>query len=345
MIKDYYNILGVERNANEKEIKTAYRKLALKYHPDRNDGVDSDDSFKKIAEAYSILSDPQKRSNYDNPEVSNFNVNTDGFPRYGFDDVFRDFGDIFGAAFSGGRSYRPAGASRQTHSANRQYKTNLKIDFKEAISGVNKKIKINYEEPCSLCLGSGGNIQAGEKDCPNCKGSGRVQRHQGGYVYISAGCADCGGSGKMSVQKCRKCNGTGGLETTEELKLTIPAGIKNGDVLRITRDDSTVILISIQVGVSKEFRREGSSIISELEISVTKAMLGFEKEIRLVSGTHNVKIPPGVSNGTKLRIKGGGVPDLRTKALGDHFVEIKIKIPTSLTDKQKALVKKLDKLL
>jgi molecular chaperone DnaJ len=345
MIKDYYNILGVEKNADEKEIKTAYRKLALKYHPDKNDGVDTDDSFKKIAEAYSVLSDSQKRAAYDSPEVSRFNINTDGFPSYGADDIFRDFGSIFGAAFSRGRQERPGGASRQTRAAHRQYKTNLKIDFKEAISGVEKQIKVNYEETCSSCSGGGGNIRAGKKDCSNCKGSGRTQKHQGGYVHISIGCVDCGGSGKVSVQKCKKCNGAGSLRATEELKLTIPAGIKSGDVLRITRDDSTVILISIQVGTSEDFKREGPNIISELEISVTKAMLGCEKEIRLVSGTHNVKIPPGVSNGTKLRIKGGGVPDIRTKALGDHFVKIKIKIPNSLTDKQKALVKKLDKLL
>tara|TARA_B100000131_G_scaffold322053_1_gene374710 strand:- start:187 stop:1206 length:1020 start_codon:yes stop_codon:yes gene_type:complete len=339
MRKDYYTALGLSKDASDSDIKKAYRKLAKKFHPDKNpDDSNAQKRFIEISEAYTTLSDPAKKAAYDGAGrgFKGFASSKSNFKSYGFQEIFNDFGHIFGGSV---RQDVYQGSSANV------YEENIGLTFNESIFGVDKNIEIKYKKICNPCNGNGKNERAGTKECVHCNGSGKRTVHQGGYTYMTTRCFECRGVGKVAVQKCRACNGSGGEDVVENLTVSIPPGVKNGDSIRITKDKSAIILINIKISSSDSFSRKGDDIYTSATISIPEAVLGCKKDIKLLEGSKIVTIPAGVTHGTKLRLKGLGANNISKGSKGSMFVEIFIDIPRDLTKKQKELFEELDKTL
>jgi len=346
--RDCYEILGVLKNASDQEIKSAYRKLALKYHPDKNpDDKQAEEKFKEAAEAYSILSDPEKRARYDN---YGYNGIQGGFS--GFDpSTFGDFGDIlgeffgFGDLFGGGRRRR-GGPERGS-----DLRYDLKIEFKEAAFGLKTKIKIPRQETCAGCDGRGTPKGKDPAKCSTCGGSGQ-QRHQQGFFSISRTCQHCGGSGHIITEPCETCKGRGRVLKEKTLEVRIPAGVDNGSRLRIQGEGeaglhngpSGDLFVVIYVEEHPFFQRRGSDIYCQIPIGVTQAVLGSEYLVPTLEEDEKLKIPEGTQTGTVFRLRGKGVPILGDRGRGDQYVTINVIVPTKLTKEQRQLYEALDKL-
>ncbi len=330
MAKDYYEILGVERDASPEDIKNSYKSLAFKYHPDRNPGDnDAEEKFKEINEAYQVLNDRDKRARYD----SFGHMSGDGTGGFsGFGDLF---GDLFDDVFTGGRG-RGRGARQ---GQNLQY--NLEVDFDEAAFGTQKEIKVRKRKLCDDCSGSGAAV-GGESICDRCGGRGSVAFSQGPFS-ISQSCSSCGGSGKIITNPCKSCRGSGLTHTEKAVKVNIPAGISNGMRLIIRGEGEPGAQgappgdLYIQVGVREHpiFRRDGNDIVCEFPISFTQAALGDEVDVPILKGTTKMKIPAGTQPGQTFRLRGKGLVDVESGSLGDQYVVIKVVIPQKLTRKQK----------
>jgi molecular chaperone DnaJ len=346
MSKDYYKILGVEKNATADEIKKAYRKMAMKYHPDKNDGdVESEAKFKEMAEAYDVLSTPDKKSNYDRYGSAGGPNGTynGGFGGFDMGDIFSNFGDIFGNAFN----QRYSGQRPQSRGSNLRIKVSLTID--EILKGTNKKIKYKRQDKCNTCSGKGG---TDVKSCLPCNGSGQrtvVQNTPFGQIRQSTTCPDCGGSGQQIHNKCKDCKGDGTILNEQSIDVSIPAGVSNGMQLNMQgygnhirnglAGDLHIIVEEIR---DNSFIREGNNIIVEKTISVIDAILGINLKVNTPHGEIPITIEPGTEHGKVIRISGRGIPDIQL-GMGDLFVKINIKIPKKIELDEQNILEKLKK--
>lgn len=340
--RDYYEVLGVDRGANEEELKKAYRKLALKYHPDRNPGnKEAEERFKELSEAYQVLTDPEKRAQYDQFGHAAFG---DGGPfRGGFDFTsgFEDiFGDIFGEFFGTGTGRRRG----RVRGDDLRY--NLDITFEEAVFGTEKKIKVPRQGPCDTCRGSGSKPGTSPRTCPTCRGRGQVSFQQG-FFNVSRTCAQCRGEGTIISDPCSSCNGQGRVRKFHTLSVKIPPGVDTGSRLKLKGEGESGIsggpggdlYVVIQVEPHPLFVRDGLHIICEIPISFVQAALGVEIDVPTLEGKVKMKIPPGTQSGKVFRLKGRGVRDVHGYHQGDQLVRVMVETPTHLTARQKELLK------
>lgn len=341
-MKDYYEVLNVEKNANEDEIKRAYRTLAKKYHPDLNPNDDeAEHIFKEVSNAYEVLSDPTKRANYD--RYGHAGVNGQSGPGFGgFGDIFEDIFDIFGGGFSG--SSRRTGPVR---GADLRY--NLNLDFKEAVFGVEEEIKVKRTEECSTCEGTGAEPGTSKSTCGNCNGRGEVQYAQQtpfGQFVRTATCDVCNGLGEIIEKKCHTCHGIGKEVKERKIKVKVPAGVDNDSVISIRGEGESGerggppgdLYIYISYKPDKIFQRRGNNIHVDIPITFTEAVLGAEIEIPTLEDVEQYSIPSGTQTGTEFRIKNIGVPYVRGGGRGDLIFKVHIGVPTKVTDKQKEML-------
>lgn len=347
--KDYYDILGVDKDASQKEIKKAYRKLAKKYHPDMNDGDEkSSEKFKEISEAYEILSDPDKRKRYDQYGHSGINeddFNFDDFARGGFGG-FEDIFDMFFGGGMGGRSSRRRGPQR---GRDLQYK--LSISFEEAAFGAKKKITIPRTETCPECNGTGAENEEDVQTCPKCNGQGKIrvtQQTPFGQFAQTKTCDRCGGTGTIVENPCSNCQGTGKVNRRRQLTINIPAGVNDGSKLRMSGEGeagekgarSGDLYIIINVETHEIFDRKGDDIYCEVPINFVQATLGDEIKVPTLDGKVKFKIPEGTQPGTTFRLKNKGITHLNRSGKGDQYIKAKVVIPEKLDQEQKDLLMK-----
>lgn len=348
--RDYYEILGVPRDASLEAIKKSYRQLALKYHPDRNPGnKESEEKFKEAAEAYSVLMDSEKRSIYD--RYGHDGLRGEGFSGFsGFNSsIFADFEDILGSFFNFGFD-NIFGTSRQRGSSSpsrgRDLALELDLSLRDAVFGAEKEIKINRTELCPECGGS--RMQEGTEKavCQHCKGRGQV-RYQQGFFAISRTCSHCHGSGEIIPFPCKDCRGSGKTRKKKALTVKIPPGVDNGTKLRLEGEGETGDLgaargdlyVIVHVKKHEFFEREGNDLICEISIPFTKAALGTAIDIPTFDGTENLRIPEGTQTGQTFRIKGKGIKDLYRNGKGDLYVKVLVKTPRNLNKDQKRYLK------
>lgn len=350
MAEDYYRLLGVERTATAEEIKKAFRKLAMQYHPDRNpDNKESEEKFKEINEAYSCLSDPQKRANYDRFGSAEGMGGGQGYDPFGagaaggFGDIFGDVFNDFLGSFAGGR--RGARAQRGN-----DLRYDLAISLEEAAFGTEKQIEIARYEHCSSCGGTG---SASQKvvTCPDCKGMGQV-RFQQGFFSISKTCSKCGGAGTHVTDPCGQCKGLGKQRILHKISVRIPAGVDTGSRLKMTGEgepgakggQSGDLYIVMDIEPHAFFTREGLDIYCEVPINFVQAVLGTDIEVPTLEGTAKMKVPHGTQPGTSFRLKSKGIPRLGTSSRGDQVVVVNLVVPKKVNSRQRAILEEFDKL-
>ena len=344
---DYYELLGVPRNASEQEVKSAYRRLALKHHPDRNPGnKEAEERFKEAAEAYSVLGDPDKRRRYD--VYGHAGVSGAG----GFDPtIFADFGDILGDFFGFGDLFGGRRRGGPRRGADLRY--NLDLSFEEAAFGTETHIQIPRSETCSTCSGSGAAPGTSPTTCSSCGGSGQLAFQQG-FFSVARTCGRCRGTGRMVATPCRYCGGSGHVQTARKLQIRIPPGVDDGSQLRIAGEGEGGVAggppgdlyVVLRVEEHAFFRREGDSLLCEVPVSVTQAALGASLEVpTLDGGKARLSIPEGTQGGSTFRMRGHGVPRLGSKSRGDLHVTVRVVTPTKLTAAQRRLLDELSKTL
>lgn len=347
--RDYYEILGVSKDASKDEIKRAYRKLSKQYHPDINKEPGADEKFKEISEAYEVLSDETKRAQYDQFGHAGANQDFDGFGGFGgFSDAgFGGFEDILNTFFGGG-STRRRNPNAPRQGADLQY--TMTLTFEEAVFGKETDIEIPREEQCSTCHGSGAKPGTHPEECPYCHGSGQISTEQNtpfGRIVNRRVCHHCGGTGQVIKHKCPTCHGTGKVKKRKKIHIKIPAGIDNGQQLRVAGKGEPGInggpngdlYIIFQVKEHEFFERDGDDIYCEMPISFVQAALGDEIEVPTLYGKVKLKIPAGTQTNTKFRLRGKGVKSVRSTTPGDQHVIVRIVTPTKLTEKQKQLLR------
>lgn len=342
--RDYYEVLGVDKSANDEEIKKAFRKLAFKYHPDHNRENGAEEQFKEANEAYEVLSDQDKRSAYDRFGHSGI----DGAFGRGFDGFnFGGLGDIFDVFFGGATT-----STRQAPTRGADMRYDLPISFEEAAFGVEKEITISRTEHCSLCQGTGSKPGSQPSRCPNCNGTGQVRRVQqslfGRFTNITT-CPQCHGEGRIITEPCPQCRGKGKEKNQRTIKVIIPAGVDNGNQVLLrgegdagTRGGSSGDLyVTLSVKQHKFFDRDGDDVLYEQTINCAQAALGDEIEVPALDGNMKLKIPPGSQTGKVLRFKNKGIPHLHRNGRGDQLITLVVDIPASLTGKQRELFQEL----
>lgn len=357
--RDYYEVLGVSKTATEAELKKAYRVLAKKYHPDANPGdKEAEAKFKEASEAYAILTDPEKRRQYDQFGHAAFEAGGGAGGGGGFDFSGMDFGDIFSDLFGGGGGFDffGGGSRRQNNGPMKgaNVRAGVRITFEEAVFGTEKELELNFKDECTSCHGTGAKAGTQPETCPHCNGSGQVvytQQSLFGMVRNVQACPDCRGTGKIIKEKCPDCRGAGYVTNRKKIRVTIPAGIDDGQSIRI-RDKGEPgtngggrgdLLVEVTVSRHPIFQRSGYDIYSSAPISYTRAALGGDVRITTVDGDVLYTVKPGTQTDTKVRLRGKGVPTLRNKEVrGDHYVTLVVQVPTQLTAEQKELLQKLD---
>ena len=341
--RDYYETLGVSRNASEDEIKKAYRQLALKHHPDRNPGdQEAEERFKEAAEAYEVLRDPEKRSIYD--QFGHEGLQGRGFTGFGgFDDIFSAFGDLFEDFFGfGGRRTRSRDATRP--GADLLY--DMRLTFQEAVFGAEKTIEVPTSMACEACGGSGREPGTREEACPNCHGRGQVVQSQG-FFRISTTCPRCRGEGRIIKNPCQPCSGTGMKRVTRTVLVKVPAGVDTGTRLRIPNQGEAGyrggppgdLYVRMHVETHEFFERDGHDLHCQIPVSMTQAALGDTIELQTLDGARSVAIRPGTQSGQVIRLQGEGVPHLRGFGRGDLLIEVVVKTPENLTKRQQELLR------
>ena len=349
--RDYYEVLGVDRNADEAAIKSAYRKLAKKYHPDVNPGdKDAEQKFKEASEAYAVLSDPEKRRKYDQFGHAAFDQGAGGGGFGGFDFNSADMGDIFGDIFGGGRSRRSSNGPMQ--GAN--LRASVRITFEEAVTGCDKELELVLKDECSTCHGTGAKPGTSPQTCPKCGGKGQVvytQQSLFGMVQNVRTCPDCNGTGKIIKEKCPDCYGTGYVSSKKKIAVTIPAGIDNGQSIRIRGKGEPGVnggprgdlLVEVLVSRHPIFQRQDMDIYSTVPISFPVAALGGTIRIKTVDGEVEYDVKAGTQTDTRVRLRGKGMPSLRNKSVrGDHYVTLVVEVPTNLSHAAKEALRNYD---
>lgn len=345
--RDYYEILGVERSATDSEIKTKYRKLALKFHPDRNPGdKEAEEQFKEAAEAYEVLKDAKKRSIYD--QYGHQGLNRSGYAGAGgFEDIFSNFSDIFDDffGFGGGRRSK----SNVHRGADLRY--DLVLDFMDAAFGTETEIEIEKLENCRTCKGTGAEPGTQPETCSHCHGTGQFTQRQG-FFSIRTTCPYCHGKGSMVNHPCPDCSGSGKIRVKKKVTVKIPAGVDSGSRLRLTGEGETGgnggppgdLYVFINVKPHNFFKRNGTDVLCLLEISFIQAALGDEIKIPTLTGEETLKIPKGTQYGEIFRFRGEGIPSLRGGRRGDQIIQVEVKTPTRLSKKQEKLLRDFAKL-
>lgn len=352
--RDYYEVLGVSKGATKEEIKKAYRKQALKYHPDKNPGIkEAEEKFKEAAEAYEVLSNDDKKARYDRYGHAGLGGAANGFPGGGMtmEDIFSSFGDIFGDAFGGfggfGGSRR--GGRRVNKGSNLRVK--VKLNIQEIAAGAEKKIKVNKYIPCKTCDGTGAADQGSITTCSTCQGSGHVTRVTNtflGQMQTSSACPTCGGEGKTITRKCTSCYGEGIVQGEEVIKINIPAGVGKGMQMTVSGKGNAPrrggvngdLLVVIDEEEHADLIREGNDLIYNLFISIPDAILGTAVEIPTVDNNVKIKIEPGTQAGKILRLRGKGLPEVNGYGRGDLLVNVNVWVPKNLTREEQKVVEK-----
>jgi len=342
--RDYYEILEINRNASETEIKKAYRRLAIKYHPDKNPGdKEAEEQFKELSEAYAVLSDSQQRATYDQFGHAGLGGGG-GFSSGGFNfggTPFEDlFGDIFGDIFGGG-----GGARRGRGRRGDDLRYNLTISFEEAAFGLETKVQVPRHQPCETCDGSGAAAGTSPRTCTTCQGHGQV-RYQQGFFSLTRPCPECNGAGKVIDSPCKDCKGSGRIRKKKSISLKIPAGVETGTRLKLSGEGEAGsqggppgdLYVVITVAEHPIFQREGREVLCELPISFTQAALGCECEVPTLDGKVKMKIPAGTQSGKVLKLAGKGIPSLQGYGRGDQLVIVRVETPSKLTARQKELL-------
>lgn len=342
--RDYYEVLGVARGSGEEDIKKAYRKLALKYHPDRNPGDrEAEERFKEAAEAYEVLHDVKKRQLYD--AYGHEGLQGQGYRGFsGFDDIFSSFGDIFQDFFSFGMG----GQTRQRTAARPgdDLIYGLGLTFHEAVFGIEKEIDIDTFVPCRECKGSGAEPGTREDICPACQGAGQVVQSQG-FFRIATGCARCQATGRVLTSPCKKCQGQGRVREKKRVQVKVPAGVDSGTRLRLRSEGESGyrggiagdLYVKIDVTPHPQLERDGDNLYSKISISFLQAILGDVVEVPTLEGGKSVPLSPGTQPGQVVRFQGEGVPKLRGYGRGDLFIEVEVKIPKNITPRQEELLR------
>ena len=352
--RDYYEVLGVSKSASDSELKSAYRKLAKKYHPDMNPGdKEAEAKFKEASEAYSVLSDPDKRRQYDQFGHAAFEGGAGGGAG-GFDfsgmDMSDIFGDIFGDFFGGGRSRAQSNGPMKGQNLHHT----IRITFEEACFGIEKELDLPLQDECESCHGTGAKAGTTPETCSKCGGKGQVvftQQSLFGMVRNVQTCPDCRGTGKIIREKCPDCHGSGYITRKRKISVTVPAGIDNGQSIRIReKGDPGVnggprgdLLVEVAVSRHPIFQRQGIDIYSSAPITFAQAALGGDVRIKTVDGEVEYTVKPGTQTDTRIRLRGKGVPSLRNKSIrGDQYVTLVVQVPTRMNGEQKELLKKFD---
>lgn len=354
MAKNYYEILGVEKNASPDDIKKAYRKMAHKHHPDKSSGNES--KFKEVNEAYGVLSDNAKRQQYDtygsaDPNQGGGGFNASGFEGFDFSNFNNgngaagfDFGDIFGDFFGGGNA-------RPKQKRGRDISVDIEIDFKDAIFGITRKILVSKTSTCNKCHGNGAEKGTETAVCSTCNGKGQVNEARNtffGQFNTTRACTVCNGEGYIPKVKCSECKGAGVIHKQEEITVEIPAGIESGEMIRYTGKGEAVrggipgdMYVKVRVKKHSLFRKEGNNLLLEIEIKLTDALLGVDYTLETLEGNLTIKIPEGIQSGEVLRIKGKGVPAGRSGSRGDIYMTVKVNIPKKIGKASRKLIEEL----
>jgi molecular chaperone DnaJ len=344
--RDYYEVLGVERTADEGEIKRAFRRLAQQWHPDVNTESGADERFKEVNEAYQVLSDPQRRQAYDMFGRAGVGAGTEGFGNYS---GFQGFGDLFDAFF-GGATAGATGSRRQRQPAGADLRYDLRLTFDEAIRGVEKEIEFTALARCETCSGSGAASGTEPVTCPQCHGTGEQRQVRstmlGQMVNVTA-CPRCRGQGRIVETPCETCRGEGRVERRRTLRVTIPAGIDDGHQIRLTGEGEAGprggpagnLYVVVHVAAHAELRREETELFYELQVSIAQAALGARVTVPTPDGRETIEIKPGTQPGTTIRLRGRGVPHLRRAGVrGDLHVEVDVRVPSRLSSRQRELL-------
>lgn len=353
--QDYYEVLGVAKGASEEEIKKAYRRLAMKYHPDRNNGdKEAEEKFKAVGEAYAILGDPQKRAAYDRYGKAGVDPNAaggfGGFGGFGGQGGFGDFGDIFSEIFGGGAQRQARRGPQVFRGADTSY--SLEISLEQAVKGAKTDIRVPVWEECTSCHGTGCKPGTGKKACSHCGGTGTITTRNG-FLQVQQTCPYCHGTGEIISDPCPECRGLGRIRKTKTLEVAIPAGINHGQRIRIqgkgepglNGGPNGDLFVQILVREHEIFQREGDDLHADLPISFATSALGGEVSVPTMDTEARISIPEGTQTGKVFRLRGKGVPNLHTREPGDLFVHVYVETPVNLTAKQKKLLKEFDETL
>ncbi len=347
--RDYYDVLGVPRSADAQEMKKAYRKLAMEYHPDRNPSEDAAEKFKEINQAYEVLSDEQKRQMYDRFGHAGVEGNAAGNGFDGFHNFEGGFGDIFDAFFGGGQR---GGRRRRGPARGADLRFNMRLTFEEAVFGVEREIEFQRQERCTRCAGKGAEPGTELATCPECNGAGEIRRSQqsifGQFVNVAA-CARCSGEGKIVPEPCEDCRGTGRIRAPRKIAVKVPAGVDDGSQIRLAGEgeagarggESGNLYVVLSVAEHERFQRVEDHIVLELPVNVAQAALGAELSIPTLDGDMELEIPAGTQSGEDFVIRAKGVPHLRGGGRGDMVVRVTVVVPESLSDEQRELLEKL----
>ena len=348
--RDYYEVLGVARGASEQEIKSAYRKLALQFHPDRNpNNPDAEEKFKECSEAYAVLADGDKRAAYD--RFGHAGVSSGAGAAAGFDPaIFQDFSDLFGDFFGFGEMFGGGGGRRRSRAQRgADLREDITLDFEEAVFGTDTKVTVRRHEGCEECRGSGAAAGKAPVTCRSCAGHGQV-RYQQGFFSIARTCPTCQGTGSVITDPCPKCKGEGRVLRQRTVDAKVPAGVEDGTRIRFAGlgeagtfgGPAGDLYVVLHVKEHSFFEREGNDLYCVMPISFTQAALGTEIVVPTLEGEHTLKIPEGTQSGTTLRIRSKGVPVLNGHGKGDLFVEVRLQTPSKLTKRQRELLQELD---
>lgn len=348
---DYYEILGVPRNADQDTIKKAYRKLAMQFHPDKNPGDKAaEEKFKEAATAYEILGNPEKRSRYDRFGHAAFGQGGGG-QGAGFhdvNDIFSSFSDIFGDFFGGGQT-RARSRSGPTRGADLRYI--CEIELKDVIAGLERDIEFDTEENCSECQGSGSEKGSEPETCPSCRGAGQIIASQG-FFQVATTCPTCHGSGKVIRKPCGKCHGKGRTKVKRKIRVSIPAGVDTGTQLRVSNEGEGGyrggppgnLYVEIQVKDDDNFTRHGLDLLGHVDVSYVQGLLGAEVEVETFEGKEKIKVPPGTNTGDRLRLEKRGVPSLRGGGRGSIYYEVDVTVPKKLSKEEEKLLREIAKI-
>ncbi len=347
--RDYYEILGVEKGADQDSIKKAYRKLAMQFHPDKNPGnKEAEDKFKEAAGAYEVLSDSDKRAKYDRFGHSAFSQGAGGFGGFSnAEDIFSQFGDIFGDFFGGGMGGgRTQNRTRSRRGSDLRYVT--EISLKDVVTGIDKEIDFETEVQCKECTGTGAEKGSKPETCKTCAGRGQVVRTQG-FFQMASTCPTCHGQGQTVKNHCKPCAGSGRVSSARKIKVTIPAGVDSGTRLRVTGEGeggfnsgaAGDLYVEISVKDNADFERDGDDLYKVYKADYLQMVLGSDVTVKTVTGEKEIEIPKGAQPGERIRIAGEGIPSLRGARRGDLFVQLEVEIPKKISKEDEKLLKEV----